>query len=689
MVIIKKLLFGFVLITSYLLLVTPAQAASFKINPSSGTFNQNCTSSVDVILDAEGGSTNAADIIIDYDPAQVEVTQMKAGTVYTNYFGNVVDNTNGVIRLTGASFVGTFTSSGVFATIQFKPKNNSGSSSFSIRFTGANPYNTLDSNIADANTSNDLLSSVQNGTFNFGSSSCVTDTTPPSIAFQSPTNGQQNVPSDANIQVQISDSGSGVNISTVEIVINGVSYNSSSPRATVTGNNSNYQITIDPYDPLFTSQANTVLVRATDYSSNSRQDSISFNVPSSGPTSTPTPTNAPTLAPTVTPNPSLPTSAITTTPRPTITPFTCPVVPTCALCSLATPTPSPSFYPDNNSPAIEFIKPQDKGEIDSTPQISIRLSDSGSGVDLNTVKITFDNLIFTRSDTQFSYTGDASSYTIKLQLDRSYTPESKHSITVFISDVSGNGVSKTINVTVSKTLANQVLEFFYPDPTKQKQPVNLLPFFLAALAIAAFVFYLYRPIIFTDNRHPLGFVYNSQTREPIPGVKVDVLDSSGHKVKTVTSNVFGIFAIKTVPDKYKLVPQSTSFLFPALVKNHLNYPHPYFGQLTSEYQDIPLDPQSEPPFSILPKPGVVTDSQKQPVAGLTLGLRDIRFNSLVATRVTDSQGQYRFLVPHGHYQLIDISHQDQVLATIDSRHRLGGYTTINQNLQINVQKLEI
>lgn len=665
MVIIKKIL----PIIIFLSLNSGINAASFKLSPTSGTFNQNCASSVDIILDAEGGSTNAADIIIDYDPAKVEVTQIKTGTVYTDYFGNVVDNTSGVIRLTGASFVGTFTSSGVFATIQFKPKSSNTSSSFNIRFTGASPYNTLDSNIADTNTSNDILSSVQNGTYNFGSGSCVSDSTPPAINFQNPVNNQKNVPADANIQVQITDDGSGVNINTVEIIINGVTYKTSSPRATTTGNSSSYLVTIQPYDPLFTSQTNTVLVKASDFAGNSQQGSINFNIP------TITPTIVPTITPTSTPGG--PTSVITPRPTATVyatpTQFSCPVVPTA-------PT-----YPDSNSPIIEFVRPQERGEVDAIPQIIINLSDLGSGIDINTIKINFDNYIFTHSDPQFSFSGNPSSYLIKLQLDRSFPADSQHVVIASVSDLSGNGISKSINIKIKPPFANQILEFFYPDSTKRGRVLNLIPFILIGLLLIPLFYLLRRSIV--DHRLPCGYVFNSTTLEPVSGVTIDIFDSSPKKIKTVTTNLFGVFAAKIPADKYQFVPRSPYYSFPSVNKHQLNFPHPYSGQITSDYQDIPIDPLKKPPFSFLPPLGTITDNNKEPQVGLKLGLRDIRFDTLIATRVTDSLGQYRFLIPHGHYQLVDIDHQDKILATIDTRHRIGGYTTINQDLQVAVSNI--
>lgn len=331
-------------------------AASFKMKPAQATFYQGCDSSVDIFIEAQGGSSNAADIIVEYDPTLVEVTDIVPGPVYQNYFGKVINN--GLIRLTGASFSSTFTSWGTFATIKFHPRVNNSTAYFNIRFTGANQYNSLDSNIADSVTSNDLLTSVQNGFYSFTSGSCATDSTPPTITFITPQNDQTNIPPTANIQLEIADSPSGVNINTVEIIINGVSYLASNPQIVYTGNNSLYNFTLTPLDPFFTDSINTLLVKATDLSGNSTHKTITFNQP----------------------------IAIT--------------------CPDTTTTPTPTS--DSSSPAILFPSPDNP--------LNIEVSDPN--LDPNTIKVSLDDQIFTLANPELTYQNGI----ISLKLTNPLTP---------------------------------------------------------------------------------------------------------------------------------------------------------------------------------------------------------------------------------------------------------------------------
>lgn len=334
----KKIFFILFLFTVHQSLISTSYAASFKMSPATATFIQGCNSSVDIYIEAQGGSSNAADIIVEYDPILIEVTDIVPGNTYQNYFGKVINN--GLLRLTGASLSSNFTTWGTFATIKFRPRVNNGTAYFNIRFTGANQYNTLDSNIADSVTSNDLLTSVQHGFYSFTSGSCLTDTSPPIITFITPQDGQTNIPPTANIQLEIADSPSGVNINTVEIVINGISHLASNPRIVYTGNNSLYSFTLTPLDPLFVDSINTLLVKAADLSGNSTQQTITFNQ--------------------------------------------------ATICPAAT---SPTPTPDSSSPSISFP--------DSDNPFRIEISDPN--IDPNTIKVTLDDQTYTLANPELTY----------------------------------------------------------------------------------------------------------------------------------------------------------------------------------------------------------------------------------------------------------------------------------------------
>jgi len=681
----------FMFLATCFMLPNPVHAATFSFSPSSGSYGNGCQSSVDIRLDASGQSTNAADIIIDYDPSLVEIidsdtgttgVQITPGSVYTNFFGNVVDTNAGVIRLTGASFTSFFTSAGVFGSIQFRPRTSSGTANFQIRFTGANPYNSLDSNIADSATSNDLLSSVTNGSYTLTSQSCVSDSTPPTITHVSPTNGQTGIPSGANIVTTISDTGSGVDQNSVEIIINGVTYKAGQTGVIVTGNSSSYTFTVTPTTLLFTNQLNTVVVNARDFNGNSKSSTITFNAP--------TPTGYPSPSPTYGPTP---TPTISIAPGTCPTPAPCPTCSSNATCPNISPTPSPidNIKDDHKTPYIEFVKPKAKDTIDLTPTFVFKVSDFDSGIDLDSLKIIFNDQIYNRNSATLTYKGDAHSYEITLQTKEKLSDSSEYSFEVFIADLNQNGLSQTINLKTKTPILNQIGNIFKNNliisPSQTNVTIAQIAkgfssiFFLSLLPFLLFLLYhfLRRQVI--DKNTPYGIVFNSATHEPIYQAKITVFNHENKKMATYFTNIFGIFAGSLPPGKYRFLVEKKSYAFPSETDfKTLDYPHLYHGEIVevtknpNVYLNIPLD-QKEPVIEnkLLPKYGITSPN-------ITLGLKETKFDALVTTRVTDNLGRYRFIVPHGRYQL---TYKNKPVGNIiDTRHRIDGYTVINKDLKI-------
>lgn len=393
--------------------------ASYDINPSSGSLIQGCNYSFDIREYVSSGlSSNAGDIIITYNPSEIEIldslpslpgTQIQPGTVYEAYAGNIVNSSTGVIRLTGFSTSSQFTGNGLFARIAFRSQPTATSASFTISFTSFG--NTYDSNIADTITSDDLLTSVTNATFTFGSGSCTADTTAPTIQFIYPTNYQVGVPENALITVRVSDAGSGVDLNNTDITINGVVYNASTPGVTVTGTPASYTFTIDPVDPIPQSYASSVLVRAEDITGNFRQSSIVFNVP-------PLPTPTPVII------------EVCPEDTPTVTPSV---------------LPTPTEIPDTQSPKIIHIEPIANGTHLPTAPIKIEISDDTSGVDINSVKLILNGEVYTTDMKEnVTYSGNSNKYAITL-IPKSPLPSNNYStLTVTAQDIEGNGVSSSI-----------------------------------------------------------------------------------------------------------------------------------------------------------------------------------------------------------------------------------------------------
>lgn len=260
--------------------------ASFELSPSKETLTKECPSRVDIMINTGNNFSNAANIILKYDPDDISITdsnesqsgiQIETGEAYAEYTDNFVDINSGTIRLTGYtldSIKGAYR----FGSIHFEPKTGANGTDITIQFDGQ--HNTHDSNIAELNTSDDILASVANGTYTFETGSCFEDDDPPIIEPINPKNFEVDVAKDGKIIVDITDVNSGVDITTVKITINGVAYTHKDKKNfSYTGSPGKYTITIIPKDPFEPDTPVYVIFRAADFSGNWATASILFNVP--------------------------------------------------------------------------------------------------------------------------------------------------------------------------------------------------------------------------------------------------------------------------------------------------------------------------------------------------------------------------------------------------------------------------
>ncbi len=284
---LKKTLSIFV-IGLFVLIPVNSSAASFDFNPSSNQFLAGCKSTLDIMANATGKSSNAADIELYYNPNEIEIadslpntpgTQIRLGDAYETYFGNDINVTTGRIRLAGASFVSNLNSRKVFASVDFTSKPGVIATSFNIKFDGVNA--TLDSNIAESSTSDDLLSSVTNGKYTFKTGDCTSDKIPPVITFQTPPKYGLNIPLDQNVIIKITDNQSGVDLSKTTIDINGDTYTLTSPEVSHTGSILGYTITINPKNNFINGEASVIRVQTSDLAGNKNSDTSIFNIPTS------------------------------------------------------------------------------------------------------------------------------------------------------------------------------------------------------------------------------------------------------------------------------------------------------------------------------------------------------------------------------------------------------------------------
>lgn len=166
----------------FLLLPSIAQAATFKLTPANEIFAYNCESKIDIIVNSESKQSNTAEIEISFDKDIITIIdsnnemagiQIEKGKAYSAFILNTVNETTGKINIVATSLPQDFNGNEIFATIHFRSKNTSSSTTqFSILFNGIGK--TLDSNIADTQTGLDILTSTQDAEVTFsGTEECI------------------------------------------------------------------------------------------------------------------------------------------------------------------------------------------------------------------------------------------------------------------------------------------------------------------------------------------------------------------------------------------------------------------------------------------------------------------------------------------------------------------------------------
>lgn len=305
-----------VFIASFLYIFSIANIAKAETNasfsiivPRNGDLISGCAYEADIRLNTGTNNSNAADIIINYDPSKIEILapngseakalRTKYGSreyVYQGYLGNQVDELNGVIRLTGVTWEGSFRGEGLFANILFRPKQGAVNGNFSISFDAASPTASLDSNIAITETSLDALGAVNNAEFTFRSGECTlspntpepvnpdedidpnkAEESPPDIIFLTPL--QFDRLNQNRISFRITDDLSGTKLENLVIYVNNKRYTSQSSQVQVEGDPLNYTIIIEDNFELPENEASYLYVTVTDNAKNQRVGGITFNIP--------------------------------------------------------------------------------------------------------------------------------------------------------------------------------------------------------------------------------------------------------------------------------------------------------------------------------------------------------------------------------------------------------------------------
>lgn len=153
-----------------------AQTATLSLSPASGTFNKSCTFSLQINLNTGGVQTDGTDAILIYDSSRFTATAITSGTIYPDYPGNNIDETNGKITVSGlASVSSAFSGSGTLATVNFTVKDaaQSGATQVKFDFDPNDKAKTTDSNVVERGTVADILNSVTNGSYTIGTGTCA------------------------------------------------------------------------------------------------------------------------------------------------------------------------------------------------------------------------------------------------------------------------------------------------------------------------------------------------------------------------------------------------------------------------------------------------------------------------------------------------------------------------------------
>jgi hypothetical protein len=274
------------------ILETNAQTvdASFYLSPSSQELKKGCQYTTQIMVDPGSNTSNAANIYVEYDPSKIEIIdsnsslpgkQIAVGNAYEAFADNVVDETEGIIRLTGFSIMYNLQDVKSFGAIRFRSINDAETANFEIWFEGAG--DTLDSNIAETNTSDDILATVNNASYTFVDGPCVEDTKAPVITPEDPTHYEIEVPLDSDLNFRVCDNrtwDSGVDADTIEIIINGEVYTTKDVEfVSIDGDPDCYDVTVDPPQDFPEDEAVSVTYKASDFKGNQASKSIIFNIP--------------------------------------------------------------------------------------------------------------------------------------------------------------------------------------------------------------------------------------------------------------------------------------------------------------------------------------------------------------------------------------------------------------------------
>ncbi len=278
--------------------------------------------------------------------------------------------------------------------------------------------------------------------------------------------------------------------------------------------------------------------------------------------------------------------------------------------------------------------------------------------------------------------------------------------------------------------------------------IGSIPYFLLQLLLNILSFFG-----FGKGKKPIGFVYDSLTKEPLSQAIVRVFNEKKQIVWSDVTDTRGYFSARLKEGKYKIIVRAPKYTFPSnIVFGKEDYPliNVYHGETFTVKEDqeinfaIPMDPIeisklrfswesiwarikfmvnilhillfliglifafytyyiNPTLFSLLvlllfvptfffilrnifinrEKYGIVFNKNMEPLEGITIGLREAEFDRIIAKRVTDKRGRYRFIVDTGHYYL-EILDTNYTIKNIQHGNEIqpSKETTIHRNITL-------
>jgi hypothetical protein len=164
------------------------QAAVLKLNPSSQSYVKGDSFNVTIDLElSTGEKVDAVDARLEFNNNKLEVTAINDG-YFNDYVTKDFDNNNGNITITALSKTNQAVEiNGTVATITFRAKDTG---TASVNFDFVKEGSKVDSNVAETQTGNDILTNVRDGSYTITSAGVGGTTTTTTSAPSLPTAGR-------------------------------------------------------------------------------------------------------------------------------------------------------------------------------------------------------------------------------------------------------------------------------------------------------------------------------------------------------------------------------------------------------------------------------------------------------------------------------------------------------------------